>query len=149
MKLARLFAASLLLGGCSTTNRSYLRDNLATLPSGDEINAESEVVQRFASPTWSRSMVAWRRKGPGERLLAVEGRGEMRVRDAGKVLDVKGELKDWHTLRGATPPSVRVSADGNRAWLVSQGQVIASFDYDSGTAIFGTTGQPAWATVGP
>jgi hypothetical protein len=147
MKWRWLLLPALLLGGC-TTNRSFVRDTLATLPSGDVIAAEAEVVQGFGCKAQNRSWTVWRRNVPGEHLVAVRGRGEMAVKDVGRILEEKGATRDWHKLRGNTPPTVRVSADGNRAWLVSQGQVIASFDYDSGAAIFGTTGQPTWATAG-
>ncbi len=140
-------AAVLALAGCAVTNRSYVRDTLAKLPSGDEINAEAEMVQRFGQTTQSTSAVVWRRRGSSEQLLAVEGKGELRVRDAGKVLEMKGDSKNWFRAPGRPERTVRVSPDGNHAWLVSQGQVVASFDYDSGVALFGSAGQPAWATA--
>ncbi|HXE53099.1 MAG TPA: hypothetical protein VN541_08795, partial [Tepidisphaeraceae bacterium] len=37
------------------------------------------------------------------------------------------------------------SADGNRVWLVRDGQTVASFDYAGGVAILGPAGQPDWA----
>jgi hypothetical protein len=146
MNMRWVVIAALLVSGCNMTNRSFVRDTLATLPSGEVIAAEAEVVQQWGGATQSSSMVVWRRQTAGERLLTVAGHGEMRVKDAGKVLEVKGDIKDWNKLHGNTPAAMRVSADGNRAWLVSQGQVVASFDYDSGVAVFGTTGQPVWAT---
>jgi hypothetical protein len=148
MKMAWILVVGLLVAGCKTTQRSYVRDTLARLPSGDEISEEAESVQRFGGTSSSSSMLVWRRKSSTERLLAVEGKGEWRVKDAGKVLEAKGDAKEWYKTRQNTPPTVHVSANGNRAWLVAQGQVVASFDYDSGVAIFGGSGQPAWATVG-
>jgi len=140
--------AVLALAGCSMSNGGYLRESLAKLPSGDEINEEAEIMQGFGQRTHTTpAIIVWRRHGSGEQLLAVEGKGEMRVRSAGKVLEMKGDSNNWFKAPGNTQRAVRVSPDGNRAWLVSQGQVVASFDYENGVALFGSSGQPAWATA--
>jgi hypothetical protein len=43
--------------------------------------------------------------------------------------------------------SPHFSSDGNRCWLVRDGQVVGSFDYVSGVAILGPAGQPDWAKI--
>ena len=148
------FLIGLALAGtaCNTTNRSYLRASLAKLPSGDEIAFESEVE---VAPAYlphthcgkSKSGLVWRRISPTQYLVSIEDRGEVYVRDHGKVLTARGDTKSWHEKYGQQigTATVRVSADGDRAWLVHEGKTIASFDYRESTAIFGEESQPAWA----
>src|SRR4051812_39480930 len=80
LKSLWMSAAVLALAGCSMSNGGYLREPLAKLPSGDEINEEAEIMQRFGQPAHTTpAIIVWRRHGSGEQLLAVEGKGEMRV----------------------------------------------------------------------
>jgi hypothetical protein len=140
-------AVALMCTGCarSMSNRSFVRESVAKLPSGDEIAVESEFVERFAErPIVVPAHYVWRR-ATAERLMRVEGQGEMRMREVARVLTVKGDEKAWFQTRrrDGAQPEVRVSADGDRAWLVSEGRAVASFDYQTGVAIFGEAEQPA------
>jgi len=76
------------------------------------------------------------------------------VEDAGR----RAEGADYAPADGPGSPggvvhvessSPHFSSDGNRCWLVRDGQVVASFDYVSGVAILGPAGQPDWAKVEP
>jgi len=138
--------------GCAPHYDGYLRESIARLPSGDEITSEATIIAQFGHPSRTTDAVTvWRRKPATEALVAIEGKGEARVREVGRVLKVQGDTTAFFKSRRFDPhapaPNVRVSADGNRAWLVRDDKTIASFDYEQGIALFGIEGQPNWATA--
>jgi hypothetical protein len=160
-------ALPLALAGCSTHNHSYVRDTLARLPNGDEITC-IEAVDKMSDRQYTDTSLQWRRLAPTETLVQIQGQGEVRVKEAGKVLTVQGEpyvqtgrsVYYDNTHYQMTPDQIerarrwqemiahsqtRVSPDGNHVWLQYQGRTFASFDYDQAIAVFGEQNQPTWA----
>jgi hypothetical protein len=158
---------SLVLVGCSTHNHFYMKEDLARLPNGDEITCIA-AVDKMPDRQCTDTSLQWRRLARTESLVQIEGRGEVRVKEAGKVLTVQGDAylqtgravtyegthqqmtpdqieraRRWQEM--ITHAQVHVSPDGNHAWLQYQGRTFASFDYDQAVAILGDQNQPAWA----
>jgi hypothetical protein len=161
------FALPIVLASCSTHNRAYLKETLARLPNGDEITCVED-IDKMSDRTYTDTSLQWRRPARTESLVQIQGQGEVRVKEAGKILTVHGEpylqtgravyydnthhqmtpeeierARRWNEM--ITHAQTRQSSDGNHAWLEYQGRTIASFDYDQGVAILGEQNQPAWA----
>jgi hypothetical protein len=149
MRTYMLLLIGLVLACTGCANRSFVRESLAKLPSGDEIAFEYEVVSAGfgnCSPRGNSGLV-WRRISPNKYLLSIEGQGEVYASDHGKVLTERGDVKAWHEKYGQSvgTANVRVTPDGDRAWLVHEGRTIASFNYRESVAYFGDE-QPDWAS---
>jgi hypothetical protein len=162
-----IFCGIFAFAGCSMHNRSYVKETLARLPSGDEITCV-EAVDKMPDRTYTDTSLQWRRLAPAESLVQIQGQGEVRVREAGRVLTVQGETylqtgrsvyyqgghdqmtpdqieRARHWSEMIAHAETRVSPDGNHVWLQYQGHTFASFDYDRAIAIFGEQNQPTWA----
>lgn len=132
-----LLAAAVGLAGCGACeNRAIVGEPVATLADGGKIHVETECTQCALTGRTKCSkgpLVRWERPGRPDKTLntLILASGSPDVPQPG-------------ALAGA---DVRASADGNRVWLLRDGQVQASFDYEVGVAILGRHGQPAWARV--
>ena len=151
MRLAFALVVALTCSACTPHYDGTMRDTIARLPSGDEITSEADIIACGLTARTTATVTLWRRKTASEALVHIEGKGEARVREVGKVLTVKGDTAPFfyslHSKPQPPAPELRTSADGNRAWLIRDGKVIASFDYEHGTALFGPEGQPSWAVT--
>ena len=119
-----LLALALLisLGGCTApkrwfTNKSTVRDALVKLPNDGAIYVEIEQTEGLGHHERQPPRYVWEQPG----------------REA-KVLTVTGERRLPATVDPASC-TFRLSEDGNTAELMSNGRVLATFDYAAGTAI--------------
>jgi hypothetical protein len=118
----------LAFAGCTTTHIAQTTTPLVALENGGKISLQYE--QSLGNEYPGKGPLAiWKMPDGSEKtlitLIPAPGSpgGVVRVENAAS-----------HT-----------SSDGNRVWLVRDGQVTASFDYVSGVAILGSAGQPEWA----
>ena len=127
--VAAMVMSVLVAAGCSMNNRSIARDRWIELPHGEAIvGTVTHVKGPFVHKQEGAQQLIWERPGQPDKVLAV-------APASGKV--------DYDACRTA---QVRLSPDGNRAWLTKDGKVLASFDRQSGAAWYGEHAQPDWAT---
>ena len=116
-------ALSILLGGCTSpkrwfTNKSTVRDALVKLPNDGAIYVEIEQTEGLGQRERQLARYVWEQ--PGRQI---------------KVLTVSGNSAPPAALDRASCTS-HLSVDGNTADLLSKGRVVATFDYQAGTATF-------------
>lgn len=123
-----IFACACLCG-CATSRSSQVNTPLITLPNGGQLFIQ-------VTHTTGNDL------GPGKGPLAVwkEPDGQQKVLIT--LVPAPGSPVSVLKIDNSSP---HYSPDGNRVWLVRDGQTVASFDYGSGVAILGPAGQPEWA----
>ena len=131
MKLVISFLLLLPIAGCMTTTQvAQTTTPIVALPDGGRISLQ--VDQPLGAQYPGRGPLAiWKSADGTEKTLItlVPAPGS-----PGGVTRVENAASHY-------------SPDGNRVWLVRDGQVTASFDYVAGVAILGAAGQPEWAKV--
>ena len=116
----------LLLAGCTRlSNRSMAVAKIASLPSGDEVVCrQSSSRAHPGGPVNSGPReIIWNKPGQTPKLMSVTG------------LDAL----DGKAIERA---QVHANDDRSRIWLTDGNRTIATFDYQTGAAVFGETAQP-------
>ena len=124
-----MVAAGLLFVGCNSSQHFFVKDTLATLPSGDQVVMMAEYYSSSCQRTTSitRTDTTWTRAGQPDRPLTVSS------------------IPDHKPVNYSLLKTREI--DRERFVLINeQGQVQASFDYDHARAYFGAQAQPAWAS---
>jgi hypothetical protein len=129
MQLGSLLSVLAFVSGCTTSRSSQINTPLVNLPNGGQI-----VIQTIQ--TTGNEM------GPGKGPLAVWKQPDNQQKLLITLIPAPGSPTGVLRIDSSTP---HYSSDGNRVWLVRDGQSVASFDYVSGVAILGPDGQPDWA----
>ena len=125
-------AAILLVCGCATSRTMQTTTPLVQTPDGGQISLH--VVQQAGNNLpGSGPLAVWKTPDGAQKVLIT-------------LLPAPGSPGGVVHVESSSP---HFSSDGNRCWLVRDGQVVASFDYVSGVAILGPAGQPDWAKVEP
>lgn len=129
MKRMALIAMLLTMAGCNYadrlfSNHSYIIDQVATLPNGDEIGAGYEVRQAWGKTSTMRHFATWKRNDDYKELALQIEPGWQYTKPLG---------------------NLHLTDDGNRAWFTDNGKTIASYDFTAAVAIHGTHNQPDWA----
>ncbi len=130
--------AAAVLFGCNMGNQGKVVMTAAQLPDGGKITVE--MLTRFAPDGKTQEhigpLAVWARPGQPNRTMVTlsPAPGSPTQDDQSSRIDVPGEA-----------PAVCASKDGNRVWLVRNGKVVASFDYQTNVAILGLYAQPEWA----
>jgi hypothetical protein len=119
---------SLALVGCTTEHIAQTTTPIVALENGGRISLQVE--QAFGTEYPGKGPLAiWKMPDGSEKTLIT-------------LIPAPGSPGGVVRVENAAS---HVSSDGNRCWLVRDGQVTASFDYISGVAILGSAGQPDWA----
>jgi len=130
MKRLALLALGLIVAGCNTSSTFFVKETLATLPSGDQVVTMAEMHSGGCrpNPTTTRVETTWNRTGQPDRVLTVHG-------DMTNLGPHRSQLE----TRSLDADHVILAGD--------DGKPLASFDYDHARAYFGPAAQPEWAHV--
>jgi hypothetical protein len=127
VKRLLLVAAGLMPGACTNHFRGTIVETLYEAPtSGEKIAASVEYTGHECGGYVPPTVTTWHRAGEPDRILTTHGT----LRE--EKLTVPRVLK----------PRV---IDSDHVVLMSENDVVASFDYGHARAYYGATSQPAWA----
>lgn len=128
-KMRMAAVVCMVVAGCSMNNRAIVKDRWIELPHGEAIVGTVTYVKGpFVHKQEGAQQLIWERPGQPDKVLAV-------APASSKV--------DYDACRRA---QIHMSPDGNQAWLTKNGEVLASFDRQSGAAWYGEHARPDWAT---
>jgi len=124
--------------GCeqALTNRGAVHLPLAALSDGGRIYSRTTQTMGLGARqkgSVTGPLVVWERPGQQRKVLVTLVPAPGSAGQCARLCDPRAT------------PTIHVSADGNRVWLVRDGNVQASFDYDAGVAILADRGHPVWA----